>query len=101
MNSLSLSDVINLGMPWSLISLSSNTNTNCSALYFSLKGSMMVYFISLSIITIMALYTSTVIRSLDFGNLVIKFIMISSYSVFGIGVNCIFLYSLCLADLFY
>ena len=62
---------------------------------------MMVYFVSLSMITMMALYTSAVIGSLDFGNLVIKSIVTSSYGVFGTGANCIFLYSLCLADLFY
>ena len=75
-------------------------NANYSALYFSLKGSIIVYFISLSIITIIVLYTSTVIRSLDFGNLVIKSIITLSYSVFSTGANCIFLYSLYLADLF-
>ena len=60
-----------------------------------------MYFISLLIIIIIVLYTSTIIRSLDFSNLVIKSIIILSYSVFSIGVNCIFLYSLCLVDLFY
>ena len=60
-----------------------------------------MYFISLSIITIIILYTSTIIRSLDFSNLVIKSIITSSYGVFSTGVNCIFLYSLYLADLFY
>ena len=74
-------------------------NTNYLVLYFSLKGSIIVYFINLSIITIIVLYTSAVVRSLDFSDLVIKSIIISSYSVFDIGVNYIFLYSLCLADL--
>ena len=60
-----------------------------------------MYFISLSIITIIALYTSVIIRSLDFSNLVIKSIIISSYSVFSTGANYIFLYNLYLADLFY
>ena len=60
-----------------------------------------MYFISLSIITIIVLYTSAIIESLDLSNLVIKFIIISSYSIFGIDVNYIFLYSLYLADLFY
>ena len=61
---------------------------------------MIMYFISLSTITIIVLYTSAVIRSLDFNNLVMKSIIISSYSVFGTGANCIFPYSLYLADLF-
>ena len=100
MNSLSLSNVINLGMLWSLISLSSSTNANCSALYFSLKGSIMVYFVSLFIMTMMALYTSAIIGSLDFSNLVMKSIIILSYGVFSTGANCIFLYSLYLTDLF-
>ena len=60
----------------------------------------MVYFISLSTMTMIASYTSAVVRSLDFGNLVIKSIIISSHGVFGTGANCIFLYSLYLADLF-
>ena len=60
-----------------------------------------MYFISLSIITIIILYTSTIIKFLDFSNLVIKSIIILSYSVFSIGTNYIFLYSLYLANLFY
>ena len=60
----------------------------------------MVYFVSLSTITMIASYTSAVIRSLDFGNLVMKSIITSSHSVFGTGANYIFPYSLCLADLF-
>ena len=46
-----------------------------------------MYFISLLIITIIVLYISTIIRSLDFSSLVIKFIIISSYSIFSIGIN--------------
>ena len=61
---------------------------------------MMVYFVSLSMITIIALYTSAIVGSLDFGNLVMKSIVISSHGVFGTGVNCMFPYGLCLADLF-
>ena len=61
----------------------------------------MVYFVSLSIITIIALYTSAIIGSLDFSNLVMKSIIILSYSVFGTSVNYIFPYSLCLTNLFY
>ena len=61
---------------------------------------MMVYFVSLSIITIMALYTSVIIGSLDFGNLVMKSIVTLSHGVFGTGANYMFLYGLCLADLF-
>ena len=75
-------------------------NTNYSTLYFSLKGSIIVYFINLSIIIIIASYTSTIIRFLDFNNLVIKSIITSSYSIFSIGANYIFLYNLYLADLF-
>ena len=47
-----------------------------------------------------ASYTSVVVGSLDFGNLVIKSIVTSSQGVFGTGTNCIFPYGLCLADLF-
>ena len=61
---------------------------------------MMVYFVSLFTMTMMALYTSTIVGSLDFGNLVMKSIVISSYGVFGTGANYIFPYGLCLADLF-
>ena len=61
---------------------------------------MIAYFVNLLMITIIALYTSIVVRSLDFGNLVIKSIVILSQGVFSIGANYIFLYSLCLADLF-
>ena len=60
----------------------------------------MVYFISLSMMTMIVLYTSAVVGSLDFGNLVMKSIVTSSYSVFSTGANYIFLYGLCLADLF-
>ena len=76
-------------------------NANYSALYFSLKGSMIVYFISLSTMTIIVLYTSAIIKSLDFSNLVMKSIVTLSYSVFSTSANCIFLYSLYLTDLFY
>ena len=51
--------------------------------------------------TIIVLYTSTIIRSLDFSNLVIKSIIILFYSALGIGKNYISLYSLYLANLFY
>ena len=60
----------------------------------------MVYFISLSMMTMMVLYTSAVVGSLDFGNLVMKSIITLSYGVFSIGANCMFLYGLYLADLF-
>ena len=59
-----------------------------------------MYFVSLSIITIIVLYTSVVVGSLDFGNLVIKSIIISSYGVFGTGANYVFPYSLYLTNLF-
>ena len=39
---------------------------------------MITYFVNLSMMIIIASYTSIIIRSLDFGNLVIKFIVISS-----------------------
>ena len=51
--------------------------------------------------TIIASYTSVVVGSLDFSNLVIKSIVTSSQGVSGTGANCIFPYGLCLADLFY
>ena len=60
-----------------------------------------MYFISLSIITIIVLYISIIIRSLDFSNLVIKSIIILFYNIFNIDTNYIFLYSLYLTDLFY
>ena len=53
-------------------------NTSYLILYFSLKGSIIIYFISLLIITIIALYTFIIIKSLDFSNLVIKSIITSS-----------------------
>ena len=61
---------------------------------------MMVYFVSLSMMTMMASYTSTIIGSLDFSNLVMKSIITSSHGVFSTGANCMFPYSLYLADLF-
>ena len=42
------------------------------------------HFINLSIITSIALYNYPVIRSFDFGNLIIKFYNITSYSLFGV-----------------
>ena len=51
-------------------------------------------------IIIIVSYTSIIIRSLDFSNLVIKSIIILSQGISSIGTNCIFLYSLYLANLF-
>ena len=61
---------------------------------------MIVYFISLSIMTMIELKVSYVAGSFNSGSLTIKSIVISSYSDSGTGANCICLYLACLADLF-
>ena len=52
-------------------------------------------------IIIIISYTSTIIRFLDFSNLVIKSIIILSYSALEISENYISLYNLYLNTLFY
>jgi len=48
---------------------------NCFAINFSLHATICEYLISLSIIINIKLYLSLVVKSIDFGNLIIKFIV--------------------------
>ena len=58
-------------------------NPNCSAVYFSLNGIICKYFISLSTSTRIISYSSFIIRSFNFSNLIIKSIITSFYSKSG------------------
>ena len=62
-------------------------NPSCLVLYIFLNSIRIEYFISLSTITIIVSYDSLVIGLLDFGNLVIKSIVILSYSTVGTSIN--------------
>ncbi len=53
--------------------------SSCFAINFSLHAIICEYLISLSIITSIELYLSLVARFVDLGNLIMKFIVISSH----------------------
>ena len=53
---------------------------NCFAMNFSLHAIICEYLISLLIITSIELYLSLVVKFVDFDNLMIKFIVTSSYN---------------------
>ncbi len=53
---------------------------NCFAINFSLHAIIYKYLISLSIITSIELYLFLIARFVDLGNLIIKFIVTSSYN---------------------
>ena len=77
MKSLSLSLVINAGIPWCLINLSKSMWPSSSAVYVSLNGIISVYLVSLSTMTSITSYFCFVITSLDAGSFVTKSILIS------------------------
>ena len=60
-----------------------------------------MYFINLSTITRIESNLSFIIKSSDFGNFVIKFIVIESYNFSNTLVNLIYLYDKYLIILFY
>ena len=62
-------------------------NPSCSALYVSLNGIKIEYFVSLSTIIMIESYDSLVVGLPDFGSLVMKSIVILSYGTVGTSVN--------------
>ena len=60
-----------------------------------------MYFVNLLIITRIISNLFLIIEFSDFGNFVIKFIIIESYNFFGTLVNLIYLYNKYLIILFY
>ncbi len=56
---------------------------SCSAVIFSLHAMICEYLVSLSIITSIKSYLSSVAESVDLGNLVMKFIVTSSHGDSG------------------
>jgi len=53
---------------------------NCFVVNFSLYAIIYEYLISLSIITSIELYLSSIVKFVDLGNLIIKFIVTSFYN---------------------
>ena len=93
-NSLSLSEVILLGVLWLANIFLSNRFAIALALIFSVVGIIYAYLVSRS--------TTTMIISLpsEIGNLVTKSIVIYSYRRVGVSDSLISLYSACCAGLF-
>ena len=60
-----------------------------------------MYFVNLSTITKIESNLSFIINSSDYSNFVIKSIITEFYSLSGTLINLIYLYSECLATLFY
>jgi len=81
--SLSLSLVSPLGIPWYLINRFNTMYPSCSAVNFSLHAMICEYLVSLSTIISIESYLSLVARSIDLGNLVMKFIVTSSHGDLG------------------
>jgi hypothetical protein len=90
---LSLSEVIDSGIPWRAITSLANTLAKYTASYFFSKGINRAYFVSLSTITYMFSYC-TLFSSLDVVKGPRKSIVISVHSSFSALYSCSNLYSL-------
>ena len=101
MNSLSRSLVIPFNMSWYRINLFNIINLNWSAEYFSLNDIKWLYLISLSIIINMLSYNSSIIESVDFDNLIMKFMITFSQDTVGDSWYWISSYLICVACLFF
>ena len=97
---LSLLLIMLYGALWYCIIWLINRCPSYSALKFSLKSMKWKYFVNLSIIIIIELYKTLVVKSFDFNNLVIKSMVISSHEMSSNFITYILLYMLYVKYLF-